>query len=180
MRVQVFCCTKRQPISRWLSHLVKKTLTSFLFLMAISSLHGADIDVDKLLVRAKEQNKYLLFFHHIPRCPYCKAMLDENFKDEKIVKEIAANFIHVEIYTANQGSVRFQEFEGSTKEFSAHVGAFVYPSTIFMNGEGAVVHTAIGYRNSDEYFAELSYVATGHYKTMGLEEYKLKLELEDF
>lgn len=180
MRAQTSCCTKRQPLLRGLSHRIKSILSPFLVLMLASCVNGADIDVNKLLLKAKEQNKPLMFFHHIPGCPYCKAMLDENFKDAKLLKEIAANFLHVEIYTANLGTVRYQDFKGSTKEFSSHIGAFVYPSTIFMTPEGEVIHSAIGYRNIDEYFAEITYVSSGNYKTMGLEEHKLKIEMEDF
>ncbi len=107
-------------------------------------------------------------------------MLDENFKDATILREIDKNFIYVDIFTANKGSVKFNDFEGSYKEFSAHIGAFVYPSTIFMNDKGEVVHRAIGYRNVDEYFTEITYISTKSYKTMDLESYVLKLEMEDF
>ena len=105
-------------------------------------------------------------------------MLDENFKDANILSEVDKNFIYVDIYTASKGSVKFNDFEGSYKEFSRHIGAFVYPSTIFMNSRGKVVHKAIGYRNIDEYFVEVTYVSTKSYKTMDLESYALKLEFE--
>lgn len=174
--MQNYFCTTLQPLRSWLQHFARLLL----FFVLVSSTQAADIDIDKLLITAKKQNKHLLFFHHIPGCPYCKAMLDENFKDEKLLKEISTNFIHVEIYTANEERVKFQDFEGSTKEFSDHLGAFVYPSTIFMNSDGKIIHSAIGYRNVDEHFADISYVSTGSYQTMDLEAYKLKLELEDF
>jgi thioredoxin-related protein len=178
--VQINFCTKQQSSFNGLLHFVKILLTPFLFFTLAISAHGNDIDVDKLIQIAKKQNKYIMFFQHIPRCPYCKTMLDENFKDATILREIDKNFIYVDIFTANKGSVKFNDFEGSYKEFSAHIGAFVYPSTIFMNDKGEVVHRAIGYRNVDEYFTEITYISTKSYKTMDLESYVLKLEMEDF
>ena len=148
--------------------------------MLVISANATDIDVDKLLQTAKKQNRHIMFFHHIPGCPYCKTMLDENFKDDSILKEINNDFVYVDVYTANKGTVKFRDFRGSHKEFSAYLGAFVYPSTIFMNDEGKVVHKAIGYRNIDEYIAEITYISSQSYKTMDLESYLQKLEMENF
>lgn len=170
--------TKQQSILNRLLPLIQTIFKPFLLFMLVSSVNASDIDVDKLLETAKKQNKQIMFFHHIPGCPYCKAMLDENFKDATILKEIDENFIYVDIYTANEGSIKFKDFKGTHKEFSAYMGAFVYPSTIFINAEGKVIHSAIGYRNIDEYFAEITYVSTDSYKTMDLESYILKLEFE--
>ena len=143
--MQLNFCTKQQSILNRLLHFVKPLL----FFIIVISAHGTDIDVDKLLQWAKKQNKHIMFFHHIPECPYCKTMLTENFQDATILKEIDKNFLYVDVYTANKGDIRFKDFKGSYKEFSAFIGAFVYPSTIFMNDKGEVVHKAIGYRNID-------------------------------
>lgn len=134
---------KQQSKYQGLFHLIKP----FLFFLLLSCAHSSDIDISQLIDDAKKQNKHIMFFHHIPGCPYCKSMLNENFKDEKILKVIKKDFIHVDIYTANKGAVTYKDFKGSFKEFSAHIGAFVFPSTIFMDFEGKIVHKAIGYRN---------------------------------
>jgi len=176
--VQKKTSNKQQSLFKGLLHFVKIFLKPFLFFILLSSAHSTDIDINKLLQMAKNQNKHIMFFHHIPGCPYCKSMLDENFKDDTILKEIDENFIFVDIFTANEGSVKYQGVAESYKEFSANIGAFVYPATIFMNEKGEVVHKAIGYRNIDEYFTEILYVATRSYKKMDLESYAQKLEFE--
>lgn len=176
--MQISFCTKRQFIKNELSHFIKLFFKPFLFLILVISAYGVDIDVDKLLQKAKQQNKHIMFFHHIPGCPYCKTMLAENFQDDIILKEIDKNFLYVDIYIVNKGNIKFKNFKGSYKEFSAFIGAFVYPSTIFMNDNGKVIHKAIGYRNIDEYFAEITYISTKSYKSMDLESYILKLEFE--
>lgn len=166
----------QQSIINRLLRFVKILLKPFIVFIFVVSAQGTDIDIDKLLKVAKEQNKDLMFFHHIPGCPYCKTMLNENFKDVSILEEIKKHFVYVDVYTANNGTIKFQNFNGSYKEFSAYIGAFVYPATIFMNETGEVIHKAIGYRNIDEYFIELSYVGTRSYQTMDLESYSLELE----
>lgn len=169
---------KQQSFYEGLLHFVKILFNPFFFFVLVSSAYSSDINVDKLLQIVKNEHKHILFFHHIPGCPYCKAMLGENFKDAAILSEIDKNFLHVDIFTANKGTIKFQNFEGSYKDFSKYVGAIAYPSTIFVNELGEVVYRSIGYRNIDEHFAELKYISSKSYKTMDLESYVLKLELE--
>lgn len=171
---------KQQSILNRLLHSFQILFKPFLFFILVSSIYGADLDINKILKSAQKENKHVMFFHHIPGCPYCKAMLDENFKDANILSEIDKNFIYVDIYTANEGNVIFNDFKGSYKDFSKHIGAFVYPTTIFMNNNGKIVYNSTGYRNIDEFLVEIKYIATDDYKTMDLESFITKLELEDF
>lgn len=171
--------TKRQPL-KGLSQLFRTALFPFTFFLFITTLQSADIDMNKLLKIAKKQDKHILFFHHIPDCPYCKAMLEENFKDEAILKEIDNNFIYVDIYVPNKSRVKYKNFEGSYKEFSKYIGASLYPATSFMSYDGDVVHQAIGYRNINEYMLEITYISTKNYKIMNLDEHILKREMEEF
>ncbi|MBE0492643.1 MAG: thioredoxin fold domain-containing protein [Sulfurospirillum sp.] len=158
----------------------EKGLLRFL-LICIALCHFAfakDLDIAQFLQEAQKQDKHLLFFHHIPRCPYCKTMLDENFQDTAMKREIEKNFILVDIYTATQGNVKYKDFRGSYKEFSLHVGAFAYPATIFMNSKGEIIHEAIGYRNREEYTHELLYVSSKSYQKMDLQEFIVQKEMQ--
>ncbi len=176
--MQRITCTIQQPVFNRLLPLFKTIFNPLILLILAVSINAADIDLDKLLKSAKKQNKHIMFFHHIPECPYCETMIDENFKNSTILKEIDKNFIYVDIYTKNKDTIKFKDFKGSHKEFSKYLGAFVYPSTIFMNNNGDVIHKAIGYRNIDEFLAEITYVSSQSYKTMDLESYLLNLEFE--
>jgi len=171
-------CIKQQSIFNRLLHFVKTIFSLSLLFVFTTAVHSADIDIDKLLQTAKKQNKNIMFFHHIPGCPYCTTMIDENFKDESTLKEINENFIYVDIYTKNKGMIKFKDFKGSHKEFSAYLGAIVYPSTIFMNDEGKIIHKAIGYRNIDEYFIEIKYISSKEYKNISFEKFTENYELE--
>lgn len=156
----------------------KKFTKFFLILILVTFAHSTEVNLNKLLQEAAKQNKFIMLYHHIPGCPYCKRMLDENFKDPNILDVINKDFIYVDIYTADAGPVKFKDFTGTHKEFSVYIGAAAYPATIFLNSKGEVVHRAIGYRNSDEHFADITYISTKSYQTMDLESYIEKLEFE--
>ncbi|MEA3372523.1 MAG: thioredoxin family protein [Campylobacterota bacterium] len=156
----------------------KKLVTSFLMLILFTFANSAEVDLNKHLETAKNQNKFIMFFHHIPGCPYCQRMIEENFKDPNILKVVNKNFIYVDIYTADTDPVVFKDFAGTHKEFSSYIGAVAYPATVFMDKNGKVLHRAIGYRNIDEHFADITYISTESYKKMDLESYKEKLDFE--
>lgn len=149
-----------------------------LFLLLIICVNGTEIDINKLVIEAKKQNKFIMFFHHVPGCPYCQAMLDENFKDENILQILNKDFIYVDIYTADKDTIVFKDFSGNHKEFSQYIGAFAYPATVFMNKEGKVIHIAIGYRNIDEHITDITYISTKSYETMNFQTYKEKRDFE--
>lgn len=158
--------------------MLKTVIKSFFLLMLFTHAHATEVDVNKLLEEAKKQNKHIMFFHHVPGCPYCKRMQDENFKDPALLEIIHKNFILVDIYTADKDTVTFKEFADTHKAFSKHIGAVAYPATLFMDSEGKIVHRAIGYRNIDEHFADITFISSKNYKTMDLEAYREKLEFE--
>lgn len=137
------------------------------------------IDINKKIEQAKNENKSLMFFFHVPDCPFCERMLSENFKDEKTLKLIDKNFIFVDIYTANKNDYLFNKFKGSAKEFAKLTKAFAYPATLFMDTNGKVIYKAIGYRNIKEYIFEIKYVTTKSYNKMPLDEFIVKMEMED-
>lgn len=157
-----------------------KFIFSFLFLFFSLNIFANDIiDINKKVEQAKEENKRLMFFFHIPNCPYCQRMLDENFKNEKILKLIDENFVFVDIYTANKNDIVLKDFKGSAKEFAKHTGAIAYPATIFMDTNNKIFYKSIGYRNIQEYIYEITYLTSKSYKEMQLDEFILKVEMED-
>lgn len=158
---------------------MKYIFSFLLILFSVNSFASDIIDIDKKIQKAKKQNKELMIFFHIPDCPYCEAMLDGNFKNNSIIKLIEENFILVDIYTANKVDIVFKNFKGSPKEFAKHVKATAYPATLFMDRNSNIFYSAIGYRNIQEYIHELKYIITKNYKQMPLDEFVVKMEIED-
>lgn len=159
---------------------MKQFLLSILLLFTITSLNAEQsVNIDQKLQNAQKEDKQLMVFFHIPYCPYCKRMLDKNFKDEKVLALIKENFILLDLFTADNDEIVFRDFKGSIKEFAKHIGAVAYPATIYLDTKGEVVFRSIGYRNIIEYIPELKYIASKSYKNKEFEEYKLELEMAD-
>lgn len=125
------------------------------------------------------KKKELMIFFHIPNCPYCERMLNENFKDKKVLDLIEKNFVLVDIYTATKKQIITKSFKGDAKEFAKYTKAIAYPATVFIDTKGKVFYKAIGYRNIQEYIYELNYIISEDYKKMPLDEFVVKMEMED-
>ena len=152
----------------------------FIFVLSIGVALNADdyLDMNLKLNVAKKQNKYMMLFFHIPHCPYCKRMLDKNFKHKKTLEEVRKNFILVDIYTKSDKRVKFKKFNGIQKEFAKFIGASAFPATIFLDKNGKTIHKAIGYRNINELLFEMKYISSHSYLKMELEPFIEKLEFE--
>ncbi len=154
-----------------------RTITFVLFLTVFMNANE-DIDINSKIKLAKQQNKHLMIFFHIPGCPYCKSMLSKNFKDEETLDEMRKNFIFLDLYTADDIFISFDDFDGNIKEFATHIGAFAYPATIFIDNNKKTVFKSIGYRNTQELLAELNYISSASYKTTSLKKFTESWEFE--
>jgi thioredoxin-related protein len=157
--------------------LIVKLLLTILFTVTLNA--NNIINVDSAIKDIKQNGKNIMLFFHMPGCPYCKRMLDKNFKDTKVLQLIKENFVLVDIYTADSRDVLFNNNKTSPKEFAKTVGATVYPTTLFMDKNGKVYYKAVGYRNIQEYINELKYLSSKSYKKMDLDAYILHLEMSE-
>ena len=159
---------------------LKSLLTIVILIIFSINLNASEIiNIDSKVKVAKNENKFIMIFFHVPYCRYCESMLDNNFKDKKTLTAIKKKFILVDIYTANKATVVFKNFKGTTKEFAKHIGAFAYPATLFLDENGNTIHTAIGYRNLKEYLSEIKYIATKSYGKISLEQFRENLEFNE-
>ncbi|MEA3383328.1 MAG: thioredoxin fold domain-containing protein [Campylobacterota bacterium] len=148
-----------------------KSSIKFLFItILLSSLSlGKDLNINHLLEQIVKENKKLMLFLHIPKCPYCDKMLRDSFKDKKTLELIEKNFVFEDIYTAHKGTVSFNDFKGTREEFVNFLGAKAFPTTMFLDYKGRVIHETMGYRDSGEYLVEIKYVKTNSYLNEDLE-----------
>jgi len=148
----------------------------FLTILAYSSLFSKEINLDNMIKKAQNHNKQIMIFIHIPDCPYCESMKNENFQDKKTLEEIKKNFLLEDINVKD--FILFKGEKKTHKEFAKSIGIFVFPSTLFMGGTGEVLFRSMGYRNIDEYLAEIKYISSKSYKKISLEKFLENLEFE--
>ncbi len=158
-----------------------KLIKIFIFTLSLIVTLNADtyLDIDLKLAKAKIENKSLMFFFHIPHCPYCKSMKNENFQNKETLKQIQKYFIFIDIYTEGDKKIKFKEFNGTQKEFAEFLGASAFPATIFLDKNSRTIHKAIGYRNINELLSEIKYISSNSYLKMKLEPFIEKLEFEN-
>lgn len=157
-----------------------------LLLFAFMLLKSEELNIDKLLIQAKNENKQLMFFYIMPGCPYCKKMINENFKDIYVSSKIKSHFILINIDATSNDSVKFRDFEGSQEEFSKYMKAFVVPSTQFLDQNGNEIkiieddetvakkelfQPIIGPRDTRDYKKYLDYIISNEYKRVEFSEY---------
>ena len=87
------------------------TTLLFLLIFTTSSFSTTDtIDIDKLSLQAKKENKHLLLFFHKYRCGFCEKMLYDILKDIDIEDMVEEYFIFVDINIDDEGSIWHRDF----------------------------------------------------------------------
>ena len=94
-----------------------------------------------LLQKAKTQNKVIFVDAYTTWCGPCKTMAKEVFTDSTVAKLYNDHFINTQI-DAERG-------EGTT--FARKYRIRAYPSLLFIDGDGEVVHRATGFHGVDDF-----------------------------
>jgi len=159
----------------------EKSLIKILFL--IFTLHifsmASDVNIDKAILQAKQENKQILIFFHMKYCGYCTKMVKENFKDKNILAQIKKNFIMLDIHIDHDDTVTFGDFKGTKKEFAKEINVNTYPATLFMDKYKKIVYRANGYKNIDEFMVLLKFISSQSYKKIDLETFTEENEFDD-
>jgi len=132
-------------------------------LTIISITYANDVNLDKLLYKAKNENKHILIFLHITGCNYCLKMEEFTFDDENVEKKIKKDFIFVDINVKDQGEVLFNNSKMSKVEFAKKIGYDIYPSCLFFDKNGELVYDEVGYKDESKFLKTLELVSNKSY-----------------
>lgn len=116
--------------------------------------------------------KGLILYFGMERCPYCKALIEENFGKSDIVSYTRENFDVVAIDVRGSRSITTLSGEViSEKEFAIRNKANFTPTLLFLDPAGKEVHRMVGYYKPYTFRAVLEYVADSHYATETFRQY---------
>ena len=135
----------------------------FLFLTIVGISFANDVNLDQLVLDANKSDKHLLLYFHKTGCPFCNKMEEFTFDDDKVAKLIKKDFIFVDINVKEDGVVSFADFKGSKHEFVAMTGYEMYPTSLFVDKNGEVVHVELGYKDEEKYLKVLNMVSSKGY-----------------
>lgn len=113
-----------------------------LFSFFVSSLSAAGIQFfegswNEVLAEAKAQRKVVFVDAYTVWCGPCKAMTRNTFPDDQVGAFFSENFI----------SYKYDMEKGEGPQFAAKYEVNAYPTLLFINYKGEVVHKALGYRS---------------------------------
>lgn len=137
-----------------------------MFLTVVSMNFANDINLNQLVVEAKETNKHILVFFHIPGCNYCLHMQEFTFDDEMVKAAIKKDFIFVDINVRDKGVVKHDNIEVTKLKFAKESGYPMYPSCLFFDQNGELVYDAVGYRDENKFLQVLKFVSSKSYNDL--------------
>lgn len=99
------------------------------------------------------------------RCPYCKQLMEVNFKTDDIVRYTRDHFdvVAMDVWSTEE----ITSLEGQTmtqREFAIAMGTNFTPSLVFYDRDGKLALRLRGYYPPYQFRAALEYVAGGHYQ----------------
>ena len=97
-------------------------------------------DWEQVLQKANDEDKLIFMDAYAVWCGPCKAMSKEVFTAGNVGDYYNANFINVKM------DMERGEGPGLAREF----GVRAYPTLLYINGKGEVVHRGVGYHAADE------------------------------
>jgi len=153
-----------------------KTFSRLLFFVfALTVVVSArNIDVDSIIKTSLKNQKHLFIFLHRTDCGYCDSMLMFTLDDDPIKELISKRFEYLHINISENDHVKYKNFAGNGRDFAKHVGYNIYPSSLFLNKKGEIVHAVPGYQDKDQFLMMLNYVDTQAYKTISFQTFKKK------
>lgn len=131
---------------------MKRLLTGLACLAALSTsaqnreITFKEADWKTQLATAKKENKLIFFDAYTSWCGPCKMMAKDVFTRDNVA-DLFNNTFH---------NVKYDMEKGEGLALKDKYGVSAYPTYLFINGEGEVVHKIVGSMPSSEFMAEAS------------------------
>ncbi len=131
------------------------------------------LDINEDVEEAQDDNKNILLFFHINNdCPYCDAILNENFRSGDTAAFIQQHFSVIAINVLGAREVSLNEMLNKTeKQLSKLLGVQYTPTMIFLDKQGKKVLRMNGYRAPEPFKHALNFVVEQAYKNTSLSSY---------
>ena len=120
------------------------------------------LDIAEDAEEALDESKSLLLYFHLDGCPYCDAMLEQNFKGGDNLAFIKDHFSVISVNIKGQREITMSDEETrSEKELAEMLKVQYTPTIVFLGGDGKQVFRTNGYRNTQAFRSVLEYVVDG-------------------
>ena len=124
---------------------LKSLFSAALMLISISMLSAQGITFEKgswaeVVSKAKAENKYIFVDAYAEWCGPCKWMAKNVFTDAKVAEHFNAKFVNY----------KFDMEKGEGPDFAKIYAVAAYPTLLFFNPNGELVHKVLGAQPADQ------------------------------
>ena len=135
------------------------------------------LDVKEDLTEANNNKRGLIIYFGQEYCPYCKALLNNNWGRKDIIKYTRDNFDVIAINVRGHSLVSdIDAKQYSEKVFAAKHNATFTPTLLFFDKSGKPALKLVGYRQPYQFRAALEYVADNHHQQENFRYYLARAE----
>jgi thioredoxin-related protein len=121
---------------------------------------------------AKEGKRVMLYFGQ-DGCPYCKQLMEVNFRQARIVDKMKKRFVAVALNIWGDREVTWNDGRAlSEKQLAAALKVQFTPTLFFLDEKGEVALRVNGYLPPERFEAALDYVSGKMEKKVAFSEYK--------
>lgn len=147
---------------------MKKAIILFFFVLCIGNFaytQGDGINFEnapwaEILQKAAAENKIIFVNAYTDWCGPCKAMSKKVFTRQEVADYYNRNFINVKM--------NMEKGEGT--QLANKYNVIAYPTLLFIDKGGAIVHRAVGYHDTDNFLELGATASTPGLRLSGLEE----------
>ncbi|GJM33114.1 MAG: hypothetical protein DHS20C18_21150 [Saprospiraceae bacterium] len=145
-----------QGLGQLLSHVFNQKTTKMKFklivflqllfigsLMAQGGIKFSEGSWEEILAKAKAENRVIFMDAYTTWCGPCKMMTQNTFPERAVGDFYNATFVNVKVDME----------KGEGLEIARNYEVRAYPTLLFINGDGELVHRGVGYRGPDELIA---------------------------
>src|SRR3954463_11609731 len=110
---------------------------------------------DDVAEAASEGKRVMLYFGQ-PGCPYCKQLMEVNFRQRPIVERMQKEFVALELSLFGDREITWTDGRTTTeKKLAAQLKVQYTPTLIFLDEKGAIAHRVNGYYPPPRFLAAL-------------------------
>ena len=118
-----------------------------IFLPILGLSTDIDTDINQASVDANRTKKHLMLFLHKDNCGYCEKMIFQ-LDEKNISRAIKKDFILLDINRDDDEVIRYEDFNGTNRQFLKALKVDFYPTMVFISGSNKIIYNVHGYRDS--------------------------------
>ncbi len=120
------------------------------------------LDIREDVSEAAKQGRRLMVYFHQDGCPYCKRLVEVNFRDPAILEKMQRHFTAIDINIFGDREVTWTDGRRMPeKQFAALLKVQFTPTLVFFEEKAEVAHRINGYLPPERFLAALD-AALGH------------------